>query len=406
MRRWSLVLLAACGGDDPPPGDAPGDSPTSQCQALPAIGQFTRRSGNPEIIAGATFSDTKLDIAFSDPDLRFDAAANRYELFYTAEHSTAFGTPGTQVIRRATSVDRMTWTVGDAPVLEPSTDPNAWDRATTEAPSIVFNPDAPADRRYLMLYAGSSAAFPHPGYDFPASQIGAAFSADGITFTRVSAADSPHGQVGLVLTTNQVYQGAVGAVLDDPEVVIQDGIYHAFFSSFSCGGASCATVVHDGVGHATSADGLTWTLAQSPVKSLLKASADDRTGGKSPSAVYDVAHCRFELWQSNDEAADLSAQPVKLDNTAGVYHADSDDAVQWSIFYSSARDVTWNQAAPAAGEKLGMRAGFDIADVGGGRVMVYVGYDDQNVPAGSTLPTQNATTPGVMTLNIATRDVP
>lgn len=406
MRRWPLILLAACGGDDPPPGDAPGDSPTSQCQPLPATGQFTRRNGNPEIVAGATFTDGLRDTAFSDPDLRFDATANRYELYYTAEHATAFGVVGTQVIRRATSVDRLTWTVDDAPVLEPSTDPNGWDRATTEAPSIVFNPDAPADRRYLMLYAGSSEAFPHPGYDFPASQIGAAFSADGITFTRVSAADSPHGQAGLVLTTAQVYQGAVGAVLDDPEVVLQDGVYHAFFSSFSCGGASCADVVHDGVGHATSTDGLTWVVAQAPVKSLLKASADDRTGGKAPSAIYDAVHCRFELWQSNDEAVDTSAQPVALDNTAGVWHADSSDAVQWSIFYTGQRDVAWNPASPAAGEGLGLRAGFDVADVRGGRVMVYVGYDDEDVPTGATLPTQNATISGVMTLNIATRDVP
>lgn len=370
------------------------------------MGQFTRRNGNPEIVAGATFSDTKLDVAFSDPDLRFDATANRFELYYTAEHSTAFGVAGTQVIRRATSVDRMTWIVGDAPALEPSTDVNAWDRATTEAPSIVFNPSAPPDRRYLMMYAGSSAAFPHPGYDFPASQIGAAFSADGITFTRVSAAESPHGQAGLVLTTAQVYQGAVGAVIDDPEVAIQDGVYHLFFSSFSCEGTDCASTVNRGVGHATSTDGIAWTLVQSPVRSLMRASADETTGGNAPSAIYDAVHCRWELWQSNDLPADISSQPVALDNTAGVFHADSTDALQWNIFYSSPRDVTWNAAAPASGEKLGMRTGADVADVAGGRVMVYVGYDDQNVPANSTLPTTNATRSGVMTLNIATRDVP
>lgn len=378
----------------------------SQCQPLPAIGQFTRRNGNPEIIAGATFSDTKRDIAFSDPDLRFDATAGRYELYYTAEHADDFGEPSTQVIRRATSLDRMTWTVGDAPALVPSSDITAWDRATTEAPSVVFNANAPADRRYLMLYAGSSGAFPHPGYNFPASQIGAAISADGVTFTRISASESPHGQAGLVLTTNQVYQGAVGAVLDDPEVVIQDGVYHAFFSSFSCMGTDCATIVHRGVGHATSTDGLTWTPAQAPVKSLSRASANDTTGGTAPSAIYDAVHCRWELWQSNDLAGDTTAQTAQLDNTAGVWHADSDDATQWSISYTSARDLAWNQAAPAAGEKLGMRSGFDVADVNGGRVMVYVGYDDQNVPAGSTLPTTNASTSGVMTINIATRDVP
>ncbi len=378
----------------------------NQCQALPAIGQFTRRNGNPEIIAGAMFSDNKLDVAFSDPDLRFDTTTNRFELYYTAEHSTAFGVAGTQVIRRATSLDRMTWVVGDVPALEPSTGAAAWDRATTEAPSVVFNPSAPADRRYLMMYSGSAGAFPHPGYDFPASQIGAAFSADGVTFTRVPVAESPHGQAGLVLTTEQIYQGALGAVIDDPEVVIEDGVYHLFFSSFSCKDTNCATTANRGVGHATSTDGITWALAQSPVRSLMRASADNTTGGVAPSAIYDAVHCRWELWQSNDLAADTTSQPVVLENTAGIWHAESSDALQWSIFYSSQRDVTWNAAAPAAGEKLGMRTGADVADVSGGRVMVYVGYDDQNVPANSTLPTSNAARPGVMTLNIATRDVP
>lgn len=406
MRRWTLLFLVACGGNDPPPSDgSAADTPPSECQALPAIGQFTRRSGNPEIVAGATFTDAKLDIGFSDPDLRFDTTSNQFELYYTAEHSTAFGTPGTQVIRRATSPDRMTWTVADAPVLEPSIDVNAWDHATTEAPSVVFNPAAPADRRYLMMYSGSARAFPHPGYEFPEARIGAAFSADGITWTRVSAAESPHGQVGLVLTAQQVYQNAIGAVVDDPEVVIQDGVYHLFFSSFSCDGTDCANRVNSGVGHATSGDGVTWSIVQSPVKSLLEASIDNRSGGISPSAVYDAAHCRWELWQHKERGGE-PAQPVDLDNTSGVFHADSSDALQWSIFFTSPRDVSWNQVQPAAGEKLGMRTGFDVAELSGGRVMVYVGYDDQNVPANATLPTTNATRPGVMTINIATRDVP
>ena len=76
------------------------------------------------------------------------------------------------------------------------------------------------------------------------------------------------------------------------------------------------------------------------------------------------------------------------------------------MFFVGQRDLSWNQPQPAAGEKLGLRTGFDIADFNGGRVMVYVGYDDANVPANSVLPTANATRAGVMTINIATRDVP
>jgi hypothetical protein len=89
-----------------------------------------------------------------------------------------------------------------------------------------------------------------------------------------------------------------------------------------------------------------------------------------------------------------------------VYKAESSDGVAWSIFHTSPRDVSWSASPSAAGEALGVRTGFDVAQQSNGRVMVYVGYDDDNVPAGSTLPTASGTTPGVMTINVATRDVP
>jgi hypothetical protein len=38
--------------------------------------------------------------------------------------------------------------------------------------------------------------------------------------------------------------------------------------------------------------------------------------------------------------------------------------------------------------------------------MMFVGYDDQNVPAGSTLPSGIGVRSGVMTINVATRDLP
>jgi hypothetical protein len=411
MRRaWMLVLLVACGGggsDTPDPGDARVDSPPSQCKPIPAQGQFVRREGNPRLLAGSTtFSDGKLDIRIGDPDLRFDPAAQRYELYYSADHATAFGDPSEQVIRHATSLDRLTWTVTDTPVLTVNPDVMAWDHTHTDAPTVVFNPDAPADRRFLLLYAGAARAFPHPGYAFPEYSIGAAFSADGVTFTRVPAASSPHGQDGLVITGAQVYPGAVGATVSDPELAFVDGVYHLWFSSFGCEGTSCATVTDFGVVHATSGDGITWTILEAPVKSLLRASSDDRTGGSQPSVIHDAEHCRFELWQTNDLATEDDNQPVELENMVGVWKAESTNATQWSIFYTGQRDVAWSQTSPAPGERLGLHTGADVALNSTGRLMLYVGFDDQNVPAGSTLPTKTGTRAGVMTLNIATRDLP
>lgn len=405
------VLACACGSESPAVPDAPIppiDSPPSQCEPQPAIGQFVRRQGNPRLVAGATFGDGLQDISISDPDVRFDAAAGRYELFYMAAHAASFADPATQVIRRATSVDRMTWTVDDAPALTANPDVTAWDHTHTETPTVVFNPDAPADRRYLMMYSGASRQFPHPGYAFPEYAIGAAFSADGVTFTRVPAAMTPSGQDGLVLTGAQVYPASVGAIVADPELAFVDGVYHLWFSSFACDGASCANITDFGIGHATSSDGLTWTVAEAPVKSLLRMASDRRSGGQQPSVIYDATYCKWELWMTSDLAGENDNQPVEFNNMVGVWKAESTNAASWSVFFTGRRDLEWNATTPAAGEKLGLLTGADVALNGSGRLMLYVGFDDQNVPAGYFLPDRTAQgfRPGVMTLNVATRDLP
>ncbi len=405
---FALVSLAACGGSSAAPDASGGDSPPSACQPIPATGQFVRRQGNPRLRAGAAFSDGKLDISMSDPDVRFDSATQRYELYYMAAHATTFADPSVQVIRHASSADRITWSVDDAPVLAASPDPAAWDHGNTETPTVVFNPDAPADRRYLLLYAGAARTFPFPGYAFPEYSIGAAFSADGKTFTRVSVTDSPHGQAGLVLTGAQVYPTAVGAIVADPEVVLVNGTYHLWFSSFACAGTSCATVTDFGISHATSPDGITWTVLEAPVKSLLRASADHKSGGQQPSVIYDAEHCRFELWLTSDLPGENDNQPVEFNNMVGVFHADSDDGITWHVFYSGARDLAWSEATPAPGEQLGLLTGADVAQNSSGRLMLYMGFDDQDVPPGFFLPdrTPQGFRSGVMTMNIATRDLP
>lgn len=406
-----LLLLAGCGGCDSPgvspdaPIEAP-DSPPSMCQSQGVMGQFLRRAGNPRLVPGQAFTDGKMSVAIADPDVRWDPAAARYELYYGAPHATAFGDPAEILIRRATSPDRMTWTVDDAPVLRPSAEAGAWDAARVEAPSVIYNPAAPPERRYVMAYAGAAGAFPFPGHAFPDHAIGLAFSADGVAFTRVPAAASPHGKDGLVLTGAQVYPAAAGATVSDPELALVDGLYHLWFSSFACGGANCANVTERGVGHAVSGDGITWVVDEAPVRTLLRVGTDRTSGGRKPSVVYDAPRCRYELWLTSDLAADVAGQPVALDNTAGVYAADSTDGRTWNVRFDRPRDLAWTAAEP--GEGLGLHAGGDVAQNGTGRLMLYVGYDDDDVPAGFTLPdrAQGTPRPGVMTLDVATRDLP
>jgi hypothetical protein len=411
--RLSLIMvtcgLVGCGGGGGTPDagvDGRTDAPPSNCQPIGAQGQFIRRTGNPRQVAGRTFEDGKQDLSISDPDVHWDAAASRYQLYYGATHATSFTAgDGVPVIRHASSPDRMTWTIDEAPAFTVSAEAGAWDRTDAGAPTVIYNAAAPPDRRYLLLYTGAAGAFPFPGYSFPDAAIGAAFSADGVTFTRVPAAASPHGQAGLVLTGLQTYPGSTGAVVGDPELALVDGVYHVWFSSFACSGPSCATITNAGIAHATSPDGITWSVAEAPVRSLLRTSADPKSGGHQPSVIYDAEHCRWELWLTSDVGTENDAQPIELANMMGVFHADSTDGMSWNLNYARARDLQWTGEA---GEHLGLRTGADVAQHATGRLLLYVGYDDQNVPTDATLPdrTTIGSRPGVMTLNVATRDLP
>jgi hypothetical protein len=408
----TLLLFGsiACGDDGGAPSDGNvdmGPDGIELCQPQGATGQFVRRAGNPVLQPRQTFTDGKLDTELSDPDVRW--TGQRWELFYGTGHASTYTSDDrVAVIRRATSIDRTQWTIDEAPALTASSEPDAWDRELVAAPTVIENPAAPADRRYLMLYAGADGVFPFQGYARPNFQIGAAFSADGITFTRVPAADSPHGKPGLVLTGQEVYPASTGGIVTDPDVVLVNGVYHLYFSSYSCSELQCSRVDNNGIAHATSTDGITWTVAEAPVRSLLRASADSTSGGSRPSVIYDVARCRWEIWLSNDLAPDVTNQPVDLGlwSTAGVWHSASNDGAAWdSINYVFARELAWSASEP--GEALGMQAGVDVGANGSGRLMLYTGLDDDDVPVGFTLPLRTGdTTPGVRTLNHATRDLP
>ncbi len=399
-----FLLFCACGDDATVAPDATPITPDAPltCQPQSAIGTFYRREPKPRFIAGRMFTDGKLDTAIADPDLRWDGSL--WHLYYQSPHGDTFDPPGPMIIRHATSADLATWTFDEAPAFSAASDAGAWDATHAETPTVIYNPDAPADRRYLLLYSGASGTF--PGYMFPAYSIGAAFSSDGITFTRVPAAESPHGQDGLVLTGADVYPAEGGAIVADPEVALLDGTYHLWFSSFACTGTDCTTVAAYGVGHATSTDGVHWSPEAAPITSLLRASGDRTSGGAQPSVIYDDLHCRWEMWLTSDGPGETDGQPVRFNNMAGVWHATSTNGTSWSINYQQTRDLVWDETS--AGEHLGLLTGAEVAAKNNGRYLVYVGFDDENVPADSYLPDNSTAgfSPGVMTLNLATRDAP
>jgi hypothetical protein len=273
---------------------------------------------------------------------------------------------------------------------------------------VAYNPGAPPGRRYLLMYSGAAHKFNLPdGTPIAEYGIGAAFSADGKTFTRVAAAASPHGAAGQVLTGADVYPAAHLAIVADPEVVYRAGIYHLWFSSYACAGTAalaCDTTLAYGVGHATSRDGIHWTPDREvPIASLLRQPGNRASGPGQPSVIWDAIHGRWEMWATSDAAGEHDAQPVVFNNMAGVWHATSADGVAWRIDYTAARDLTWDVNAP--GEHLGLLTGADVAVRGDERRMVYVGFDDRNVPPGLFVPIRvpPGFMPGVFALNVATR---
>ena len=249
----AAMLVAACGSSDNNPHDAatidgarPDAAPDAfVCQAPGSAGAFVRDPDNPSLRAGHTYSDGLRDLNVSDPNLSWDDAAQQFDLYYMGAHAAQFSDPGVQQIHHATSPDGSAWTISDTPALVAASDGSAWDHTNSETPSVAYNPDAPAGRQYVLAYSGANGDF--PGETFASYAIGVAFSADGQTFTRVAAAESPHGEDGLVLTGSDAYPTASGAIVADPEIVYVAGTYHLWFSSFACG-AACPTATAFGVG--------------------------------------------------------------------------------------------------------------------------------------------------------------
>lgn len=420
MRRlWVIatVLATGCGGGDGDPDATEDARPRSDdgdpgVDAAPACSDdtqptapFVRHAGNPVYLPGETFTDGLFDVVGADPDVRWDDDAGRWRIYWMGPHGSTFVGPHTQLIRAVESTDGLTMTVRDQPALVAASDPAAWDSVNTETPSVAYNPDAPPGRRYLLLYAGARdklGTFPFPEYG-----IGAAFSADGLTFTRIAAAESPHDQAGLVLTAEQVF--GTDGVVADPEVVYADGQYHLWFSSFSCDGAGCANILAFGISYATSTDGVSWTVrGDSPLPTLLRTPGVRQSGGSQPSVVWDAERCQWEMWMTHDAGGENAAQPVVFNNSPGFHHATSEDGISWS-FDPAMRDLAWDAAAP--GEAMGLLTGADVAARGRERRMLYVGFHDQDVPAGFLLPVRDdPDTPdvetvvsGVMALSIAVR---
>lgn len=189
--KYALVILVVCSlalflvacESDPPPPVSP-DLSTDDWN----------RDSAPIITAGAYGDDGLLDISSADPDVLYDMHTGVWRLWYQTGRTSEYTASDNQmVIRFAQSIDNgSSWTVDPEPALVLSDDPSAWDATQTETPSVVYDHNAPEDRRYKLYYSGASGEHP---LGFPNYQTGLANSADGRTFRRLPADESPYGCV-------------------------------------------------------------------------------------------------------------------------------------------------------------------------------------------------------------------
>ena len=433
----AALALAACGGNNQTvvDGAANTDAARSDGQvdapgvpAFPCVGlgsAWLRCAGNPLYVAGRKMSDDKLELSVGDPDVIYDVQERKWKAWWSTGASLRFSDPQqTFYIMYGESLDGIAWTVQAEPALRPSSDLTNWDATKLETPSVIKVMSNPPDRRYVMFYAGGN------DVDFPQTtqlaytwyQIGVAFSADGKSFTRLPAAESPYANAGaaatgfrnidgLLLLGKDAFPGLadVGAgVVADPEVIYDGTNYHLFFSSLAAK-ADRTSYLGYGISHAT--------LSTLDVPRLSLATGNPQLSGAAQPSIVKT-ETGFELYAIYDSAQDAALVPSLFNPYYGIFKHTSADLTTWSA-KPSAHEFSMADAGP--NEKYGMIKAGDMTYADGIHRYYYPAFRSDNVPsefycpvrAGSVTPLPTGSianispgtdlVPGVMALHVAAK---
>jgi len=359
------------------------------------------RDPAPIITAGDRRDDGLLDIAVADPDVVYDMDTGVWHLWYQTRRASTYTSSDNQmVIRHAQSAGGgSSWSIDRKPALTLPGNPSAWDAAYTETPSVVYDSAAPEDRRYKLYYSGANGQHP---MGFPNYQIGLAVSADGRTFRRLSASESPYHQAGLILRIVEALpdvEALADGIIADPEAQLINGVYHLWFSSFV--NDADGKILAFGISHATSSDGIHWKpSANNPIPSLRNA---NNAGGQQPSVAWNPVLKRWEMWFTSDTEDEIVQIPSTFNPALGFWLATSKDAISWEVDYSAPRNVYWRPGS--SDEEYGLLTGAEVVIVNGARHLFYTGWGSVGVPEGFVVPVRDNRkyVPAVLNLIHATK---
>lgn len=355
-----------------------------------------KRGTNPILSPGVAGPNGKIAINIADGHAFWDV--DHWKLYFASAYDHADVIPPTQLrigIGLAKSFDDgATWSVATWNCLLPTSATGGassdWDYTSTETPTVVLNPDsgAPASERYVMYYSGANiTATLTPGGN-PVYRIGLAFSADGLTFTRVSAARSPYATAGLVLDGSSVISGSPSlTVLADPTVITVGTVYLLWFSMISYSGSS---VTNGGICEAISLDGITWIPeATNPLPSLYRSAS---VVAWQPTVINNGS--TLEMLFTADSPAEAAKLPYPTAGALGYWRATSSDGVTWTPDWSR-HEFSGDLSAS---ENQNLITGVGLAMRNGVRKLFYSAYTTTSIP-----PALSAY-PVVWKMNMASQD--
>ena len=361
-------------------------------------GIYSRCAANPLKHAGFRHNDSQLfEVSIGDPDVHFDTIAGIWRLYFSTGLAATYFGNNSLVIKSARSADGIEWNVDVDPALLNSSN---WDSDAVETPTVVrMPPGGSLERTFLMLYSGGKKTSQHP---YTWYQMGAAFSRDGVSFSRISASESPYGMPGLALMGRDAFPGLSGVadgLVADPDLIVDSaGVIHAFFSSLAVD--SKGNPLAYGIGHATSTDGAHWiSAALNPFFS----------GGAGPS-IISVGPASYSLFYYQDTDADKAGIPSTFNPQLGEFEVTAPSLTgPWTPMAGAGiggRAVSWNGSF--AYESLGWVATGDMAagvPAPGERRWYYVAFDTtaSDVPDGFVAPTHTGLQPAVIALSVMVR---